>query len=362
MWDESRTVNLSGQANWIAGNQGNIHANWPTASLQSGFVTVRIELEGKAIMQQLFRVYPVIIGWLIFCPVSSGDDNTPHHVAQNNSTPAGLRSVSHASDDGGIVFREDIVYGRIHGAALLADIAYPKASPDGKVRIPAIISVHGGRWQGGHKQDSSAIDVKKWAQRGFFAMSIDYRLVGCSPVPACYQDLQCAIRYLHAHAKQYRVDSGLIFLIGQSAGGHMASLAATIGDGPFPRTGGWEDASNQVKAVISVAANYDLPSLSWGDIWTPAKGNSIEAQKQASPVVHVHEQMTPILVIHSDDDQSVPIQNALLMVDALKKANAPHRFVRYSDAGHMGITDEVTKQAMKYIQQQSREINSSHKK
>ncbi len=74
-----------------------------------------------------------------------------------------------------IVYRADLVYGRVHGAGLLADIAYPKAKPD--ARVPAIISVHGGRWIGGHKRDGSTIKVKQWAGFGFFAMSIDYRLV-----------------------------------------------------------------------------------------------------------------------------------------------------------------------------------------
>jgi len=45
--------------------------------------------------------------------------------------------------------------------------------------------VHGGRWVGGHRRDASSINVKQWAGLGFFAMSIDYRLAGCTPAPAC---------------------------------------------------------------------------------------------------------------------------------------------------------------------------------
>jgi acetyl esterase/lipase len=248
---------------------------------------------------------------------------------------------------------EDVVYGRVLGAGLLADIAYPES----KQLLPAIISVHGGRWQGGHKRDASAIDVRQWAELGFFAMSIDYRLVDCTPAPACYQDLQCAIRYVHAHAKRYNIDTNRIFLIGQSAGGHMVSLAATLGDGPFPRTGGWKDASNDISAAISVAANYELTTLSWGNIWTPATGDPVEARKLASPVNHVKKDMKSLLILHSDNDQSVPIQNALGMVEALKKAGAPYTFHRYPNAGHMGITDEVITRALEFIKQQSAENN-----
>ena len=248
-----------------------------------------------------------------------------------------------------VTYAEDVVYGRVAGAGLLADIAYPES----KQLLPAIISVHGGRWQGGHKQDASAIDVRQWAAHGFFAMSIDYRLVGCSPAPACYQDLQCAIRYLHAHAKQYSIDTNRIFLIGQSAGGHMVSLAATLGDGPFPRTGGWKDASNDFCAAVSVAANYELTSLSWGNIWTPSSGDPVKARKLASPVNHVTKEAKPLLVIHSDNDRSVPIENALQMVEALKKHDCPYVFHRYPSAGHMGITDEVIVRSLEFIKQQS---------
>lgn len=256
-----------------------------------------------------------------------------------------------SSDDPKVIYKEDIVYGRIHGAGLLADIAYPKTTIG---KFPAIISVHGGRWRGGHKKDRSAITVQQWAEFGFFAMSIDYRLVGASPVPACYQDFQCAIRFVHAHAREYRIDTNRIFLIGQSAGGHLTSLAATIGDGPWPRTGGWDDASNDFAAAISVAACYELPTLSWGEIWTPATGDPLAARKEASPVYHVSKDMKPIMIMHSDDDRSVPIANALLMVEALKKAGARHTVHHYPDHGHMGITQEVIDRSLEFIEEVSK--------
>ena len=261
-------------------------------------------------------------------------------------TPAPARS----QDEATIVEREDVIYGRVRGAGLLADIAYPKSDSP----LPALISVHGGRWRGGHKKDGSTIKVRQWAEFGFFAMSIDYRLVGCTPAPACYQDFQCAIRYVHANAKELNVDEDRVFLMGQSAGGHMVSLAATLGDGPWRRTGGWEKARNDFRAVISVAANYENNTLSWGKIWTLTGVDPIEARKLASPVTHVKKDMKPLLILHSDNDRSVPIDNALLMVEALKKAGAPHVFRRYPKMGHMGINEEVIKQARAFIKEHSR--------
>lgn len=248
-----------------------------------------------------------------------------------------------------IIRQEDLVYGRVLGAGLLADISYPES----KEPLPAIISVHGGRWVGGHKRDTSTIKVEQWAEFGFFAMGIDYRLKGCTPAPACYQDLQCAIRFVHAHAAQYNIDVKRIFLIGQSAGGHMVSLAATLGDGPYPRTGGWEKSSNDIRAAISVAAPYDIVALDWGVQWAPPGVDQEMARAQASPSRHVSKQMKPLLIIHSDTDRSVPLSNALSMVEILEKAGAPHKFLRYPELGHMQIIDEVIEKSRAFIKEES---------
>ena len=256
--------------------------------------------------------------------------------------------------DGRSILQEEVVYGKVHGAALLADVARPVAKAGEK--LPAIISVHGGRWIAGHKRDSSAIKVEQWARLGFFAMSIDYRLKGCTPAPACYQDVQCAIRFVHAHAEQYGIDTQRIFLIGQSAGGHLVSLAAAMGDGPFPRTGGWEKSSNDFRAAISVAAAYDLPTLDWGVHWASPGVDPQVALAQASPNRHLKKESKPLLVIHSDNDTSVPIANALLMVEALKKAGTPHTFHRYLTMGHMGINQEVIDRSLFFIRENSQEL------
>src|SRR5262249_37927 len=102
-----------------------------------------------------------------------------------------------------------------------------------------------------------------------------------------------------------------------------------------------------------VAAAYELPTLSWGDIWTPPGVDPVKARTLASPVSHVSKEMQPLLILHSDNDQSVPIANALLMVEALRKADAPFQFQRYPKMGHMGINDEVIKQTRAFISKQS---------
>ncbi|MCI0621810.1 MAG: alpha/beta hydrolase [Acidobacteria bacterium] len=245
-----------------------------------------------------------------------------------------------------VIEKDDIIYGRTEGSGLLADIAYP----EGKDRLPVILIVHGGRWRVGSKNDPvHSTKICPWAESGFFAMAINYRLVGATPAPASYQDLQTAIRWVHAHAQHYRIDANRIYLIGYSAGGHGVALAATLGEGPYPRTGGWENVRVDIRAAISVSAPYDLNTLSWGNLWTPLSGDVETARRIASPIRNIGSTTKPILIIHSDDDRSVPIQQAIDMEQALEVAKVPHKFIHYKDKGHVGLTDDVNKEARVFI-------------
>jgi acetyl esterase/lipase len=237
-----------------------------------------------------------------------------------------------------VIIKRDVVYGNVHGAGLL------------------ILSVHGGRWVASSRTDAGegAIDVGKWAGLGFFAMSIDYRLVGCTPPPACYQDVQCAIRWVHAHAGDYPIDRERVFLIGMSAGGHLVSLAATLGDGPFARTGGWDKQANDIRGVISLSGPYDLEKLSWGNRWTPATGDPLAARRLASPIRHVTAKTIPMLILHSDNDGSVPVQQAIDMAEALAKAKARHRLSIHKNKGHMRVTEEVIKESLAFVEEISK--------
>jgi acetyl esterase/lipase len=252
---------------------------------------------------------------------------------------------------GPVVTRKtDVIYGRVQGSALLADLAYVETP----ARKPAVVMIFGGRWRANSRLDNNEgwERLSRWARDGFVTMTIDHRLVEATPAPAPYQDVLCAIRWLHAHAAEYGVDEDRIYVIGNSSGGHLAALTATLGDNKaYPRTRGSETARSDVRAGIAVAAPYELNTLSWGNLWTPLSGDVQAARRQASPLAQLSANSKPLLVIHSDDDQSVPIQQALDMVKALEAAKIPHKFVRYKDRGHVGLTDEVLQEAKAFIGQ-----------
>jgi acetyl esterase/lipase len=257
-----------------------------------------------------------------------------------------------------IVRKSDVIYGRVQGSALLADLAYTETERP----KPAVVYVWGGRWRAGTRLDNQGNweRLARWAEDGYFTMTIDHRLVEATPAPAPYQDTLCALRWLHAHAAEYGVDENQIYIIGNSSGGHIAALTALLGDDEkaYPRTGGWEKARSDVRAGIAVAAPYDVNTLSWGNLWTPLGATDIQAaRRQASPMFQITSRSKPLLIVHSDDDQSVPIQQAIDADKALEGAKVPHKFIHYKDRGHMGLTDEVLREARAFIDQLAKGSN-----
>ena len=127
----------------------------------------------------------------------------------------------------------DVVYGsnfnNVTGEeqTLLLDIYEPPAS-DNRTLRPGVVLVHGGSFMGGDKtSDGEPAYATRLAQRGFVAVSIDYRLTGESeehlsestrPEEDATEDARAAVRAMRAYAAQYRIDSSRIALSGDSAG------------------------------------------------------------------------------------------------------------------------------------------------
>ena len=243
---------------------------------------------------------------------------------------------------------QTIICGEVQGAGLLADIAIPAGSGP----FPVLVGVHGGRWHYGKRSDLGiAIDVEQWAALGFFAMSIDYRLVTCTPAPACYQDTLCAVRWVHAHAGEYGLDRDRVYLTGMSAGGYLVSLAATLGEDSYLKTGGWEDEAADFRAAISVSGGYDLLKLDWACGWITPGVTWDYARTLGSPIANVKANKTkPMLLFHSDDDGSVPIDQAVRMAATLADNGIHHRFLHYPDRGHISLTEDfVVQETLKFI-------------
>ena len=116
--------------------------------------------------------------------------------------------------------------------------------------MPVVIFIHGGGFATGTKADGIPA-IEPLAQRGYFAVTIDYRL---APVtfPAQVEDVKAAIRFIRANATTYDVDETKIALWGVSVGGTLAALAGTTGDiEEWNTSGGSPGRSSRVAAVVA---------------------------------------------------------------------------------------------------------------
>lgn len=97
----------------------------------------------------------------------------------------------------------------------------------GEGPFPVIISIHGGAFCMGDKQDHQLIPMLEGLNRGYAVVSINYRLSGEAIWPAQIIDVKKAIEYVKLNAKKYNLNPGKIAVWGGSAGGHLSAMVGT---------------------------------------------------------------------------------------------------------------------------------------
>ncbi|MBM4016778.1 MAG: alpha/beta hydrolase [Planctomycetes bacterium] len=239
----------------------------------------------------------------------------------------------------------DVEYGKGGGRALRLDILRPKQPP--AQPMPVVVYIHGGAWRGGSRAAMPLL-CNRLAQEGYFCASIEYRLSQESPFPAQIEDCKCAIRFLRARAKEYNINPDRIGVWGHSAGGHLVALLGTSGDAKdLEGTGGWQDQSSRVQAVLDCFGPADFTIIpKWAEgiqeqmkgpvyqlLGGPVAENAEKAAK-ASPITHVSKDDPPILIMHGDQDFVVPLDQSVRLAEALKKAGVDVTLHVVKGAGH----------------------------
>jgi alpha-L-fucosidase 2 len=205
--------------------------------------------------------------------------------------------------------------------------------PEGPGPFPSAILVHGGGWIRGDRFTEVSSLFEPLTRAGIAWFSIDYRLAK-DPISfgLAIRDVEAAVRFVADNAAEYNVDPTRIVLIGESAGGHLAAMAALNRNLP-------------VKAVVALYAPTDLASLAEnaglipeavrqnmeGSLW----GGLLRARLlQLSPIDHLHPNMPPFLLIHGTDDPLVPIQQSRDMCARMKAMGNTCEVYPVEGAGH----------------------------
>jgi acetyl esterase/lipase len=244
-----------------------------------------------------------------------------------------------------IVAERDIAY-RDDVAApynLLDVIHFDDRAPGGRA---AIVLAHGGSWRAGDKADHNDV-VAGLANAGYVVANVNYRLSGTAKFPAAIEDVKAAIRWLRANAAQYDVDADRIGLMGLSAGGHLAALAAVTSprdglDGSGPHA----DLSSTVRCVVTRAGIYDFREGAPGKteyidggitaFLGAAPCDAPDLARRASPVAYLTRDDPPMMIIHGTADPKIGYPAAQHMADALQQAGVPYEFITIEGGGHGG--------------------------
>lgn len=238
------------------------------------------------------------------------------------------------------------------GTKVLRDIEYIKDGhernkldlylpEEAKGPLPLIVWVHGGAWRAGSKERCLALPL---VAKGYAIASINYRLSQHDTFPAQIEDCKAAIRWLRANSKKYNLDPQRFGAWGSSAGGHLVALLGTTGDvKEFDSKGGNLQESSRVQAVCDWFGPADFQRTIGGRADSPVAqllGGPPEENKEkaakASPVTHASKDDPPFLIMHGDEDPSVPIKQSELLAEALKKAGVEVTLHTLKGAKHGG--------------------------
>ncbi len=204
----------------------------------------------------------------------------------------------------------------------------------GKPR-PAVVVIHGGGWLEGDKSSFASRkygvpgNIEEFADLGFVAVTINYRLSGEAPYPAALDDCRCAVRWLRAHAKEYNVDPEHIGAYGNSAGGHLALLLAVAKEEPLNADAPYAKESGRVQAAVSDSGPLDLlyqfrqkrlQRVVNDFLGGPPEGERAEVYRRASPSCQIGPDTPPLLLIYGGADEQVPVESADEFVVGLGRA------------------------------------------
>ncbi|MGL6073724.1 MAG: alpha/beta hydrolase fold domain-containing protein [Fimbriiglobus sp.] len=235
------------------------------------------------------------------------------------------------------VVEKDLVFAKPDGEELKLDFVRPAG--DGP--FPLVIFLHGGGWRGGSRAEYAQGQLS-FAKLGFASAAVQYRFAPKHKYPTQINDITEAIQYLAKNKVKFAIDPERIGLMGASAGGHLALMVG------FGETKGYK-----IRGIVNVCGPTDLrtfESTPAGDkVLKTAVGRtslglledllgSADRQSaiyaESSPVKLVRKDVPPVLTLHGDADDLVPLSQAQTLHAALEKAGAKHRLITVKGGGH----------------------------
>ncbi len=239
---------------------------------------------------------------------------------------AGCKAAFFATLNAGAAPPESIIYQAEHKLAL--DVYRPQLASSEPA--PVVVFLYGGRWQDGTRQEYAFVG-ERLAEAGILTLVVDYRLYPSVRFPAFVHDTVSAIAWARDHAADYGGDPARIFVVGHSAGAHIAALVGT--DARYLAEIGWTPRS--LAGVIGIAGPYDFLPLTDDDLIDIFGPEPQWADSQ--PLNFVDGDEPPFLLLHGTGDLLVWPRNSARLKARFDGASAPIDMRLYKGVGHIRI-------------------------
>lgn len=253
---------------------------------------------------------------------------------------------------------KEIVYKSISQRDLRLDLYYPNDNhPDTNAPYPVVLYTHGGGWSAGSKQGITRGTFKdvftQLINHGFAVASIDYRLCqkdGVITVRDCVIDCKDAARYLSTHSSSLKLDPKRFFVMGDSAGGHLAQMLLLTSPESLPGDEALASASYKMLAGVSWYGPCDFEKTDLFNhddrpdfrdrfgarvLGANTDANSkLDRYREVSPVNYLEQDSAPLLMIQGDKDTTIPVKHAHHMKKRAEAVEAPVEIMIVKNAGH----------------------------
>lgn len=201
---------------------------------------------------------------------------------------------------------------------------------------PVLIFFHGGAWRDGEREGYGFLG-RAFAARGFVTVIADYRKAPTVRFPAFVEDTASAIAWVHDNIDQHSGDANRIFLMGHSAGAHIAMMAALD-----PQWLAANDLKPEiVKGVIGLAGPYDFLPLTtesskialgqWPDL------------TETQPITYARGDAPPLLLLTGDKDTVVKPRNSKALADKIDSLGGKQLTKIYPGVDHADIVMAIAR-------------------
>jgi acetyl esterase/lipase len=192
---------------------------------------------------------------------------------------------------------------------------------------PLVVFWHGGRWSSGDKADYRFVGAAL-AELGYVAVLANYRHYPDVKMPGFMDDAARAGRWAAMHAADFGADANRLYLMGHSAGAHMAALLAL--DRRYFAAAG--SSPPRVAGVIGLSGPYDFLPLREADVqdmFGPPPN-----YPDSQPINFVRSDAPPMLLVHGLNDETVWPRNSRNLAAALGASGVPVTLKLYPKLVH----------------------------